>query len=93
MTTDSCSDDGIAAISLGTRRALPLQVTATVADAPAGGNALVPPRATFRDQVRRRRGRGARRRRSARSGDHHPTGARTRVTAAFTQGGMQDDDD
>jgi hypothetical protein len=41
MTKDSYSDDSMAAISLGTRRARPLQVTATVADAPAGGNALV----------------------------------------------------
>lgn len=41
MTTDSCSDNGTAAIALGTRRARPLQVTATVDDAPAGGNALV----------------------------------------------------
>lgn len=41
MTTGSCSDDGIAAIALGTRRARPLQVTATVGDALPGGNALV----------------------------------------------------
>lgn len=41
MTTDSYSDDGTAAIALGTRRSRPLQVTATVADALAGGNALV----------------------------------------------------
>jgi hypothetical protein len=41
MTTDGCSDDGIAAIALGTRRARPLQVTATVGDALPGGNALV----------------------------------------------------
>lgn len=43
MTTGDCSNDGVAAIALGTRRARPLQVTATVADAPAGGNALVTP--------------------------------------------------
>lgn len=41
MTIDSCPDDRIAAIALGTRRARPLQVTATVAEALAGGNALV----------------------------------------------------
>jgi hypothetical protein len=43
MTKDSCSDSGIAAIALGTRRARPLQVTATVGDALPGGNALVTP--------------------------------------------------
>jgi hypothetical protein len=41
MTIDDYSNDGVAAIALGTRRTRPLQVTATVADAPAGGNALV----------------------------------------------------
>jgi hypothetical protein len=41
MTIDDCSNDGVAAIALGTRRSRPLQVTATVADAPAGGNVLV----------------------------------------------------
>jgi hypothetical protein len=41
MTKDSCSDSGIAVIALGTRRARSLQVTATVGNALAGGNALV----------------------------------------------------
>jgi hypothetical protein len=41
MTIDDCSNHGVATIALGTRRTRPLQVTATVADATAGGNALV----------------------------------------------------
>jgi len=41
MTNDNWSNGDVAAITLGTRQARPLQVTATVADAPSGGNALV----------------------------------------------------
>lgn len=41
MTNDNCPDTGVAEIALGTRRTRPLQVTATVANAPSGGNALV----------------------------------------------------
>jgi len=41
MAKDACSDGDVVAIALGTRRARPLQVTATVGEASAGGNALV----------------------------------------------------
>lgn len=41
MTTDNCPTEDIATITLGTRSALPLQVTATVRGVGIGGNALV----------------------------------------------------
>lgn len=41
MTTDNCTTGELATITLGTRSARPLQVTATVGDAGRGGNALV----------------------------------------------------
>ena len=41
MTTDNCTTEDLATITLGTRQARPLQVTATVGEAGLGGNALV----------------------------------------------------
>lgn len=41
MTAKACSDGDVVAIALGTRRTRPLQATATVDDASAGGNVLV----------------------------------------------------
>lgn len=41
MTKDNCSDGDVASIAIGTRRARPLQVTATAAGAMPGGNVLV----------------------------------------------------
>jgi hypothetical protein len=41
MTTDNCPTEDLATITLGTRPARPLQVTATVGEAGLGGNALV----------------------------------------------------
>lgn len=42
MTKDNYSEGAVAAIALGTRRARPLQVTASVGDGLPGGNALLP---------------------------------------------------
>lgn len=41
MTTDNCPTEDVVTITLGTRSARPLQVTATVGDAGIGGNTLV----------------------------------------------------
>lgn len=41
MTTANCPTEDLATITLGTRPARPLQVTATVGEAGLGGNALV----------------------------------------------------
>jgi hypothetical protein len=41
MTTDNCSTDDVVTITLATRPARPLQVTATVGDPSLGGNTLL----------------------------------------------------